>query len=95
MMFSTVVVISFHSTFITKVDRAYNIQCFYGETVQTVTVALDVSQLVSTEVAKHSPLPACAYSIRQNAPDGQLVQYANVGDHVVHRWECDSRKSHG
>ncbi|XP_003371583.1 putative cuticlin-1 [Trichinella spiralis] len=35
MMQSIVVVISFHRTFITKVDRAYMIQCFYMETEKT------------------------------------------------------------
>lgn len=36
------VLIMFHSRFMTKVDRAYYVQCFYMEADKTVTAALDV-----------------------------------------------------
>lgn len=34
---STTVIVSFHSLFLTKVDRAYRINCFYMEAAKTVT----------------------------------------------------------
>jgi hypothetical protein len=34
---STTVIVSFHSLFLTKVDRAYRINCFYMEATKTVT----------------------------------------------------------
>ena len=37
-----VFVVDFHNQFITKVDRAYNIRCFYAQTDKTVTTQLDV-----------------------------------------------------
>uniref|UniRef100_A0A914UN21 ZP domain-containing protein n=1 Tax=Plectus sambesii TaxID=2011161 RepID=A0A914UN21_9BILA len=40
---SVTVVITFHPMFITMVDKAYNVQCFYMETEKTVTAGLDVS----------------------------------------------------
>ncbi len=36
------VVISFHPLFVTKVDRAYNIRCFFMEKVEAVSQQLDV-----------------------------------------------------
>uniref|UniRef100_A0A915IEQ6 ZP domain-containing protein n=1 Tax=Romanomermis culicivorax TaxID=13658 RepID=A0A915IEQ6_ROMCU len=39
---STTIVISFHKVFITKVDRAYRISCFYMEAAKSVTAMLDV-----------------------------------------------------
>ena len=40
------------------------------------------------------PLPTCQYTIRKEEIDGAVLRYANVGDQVVHRWECSS-KDHG
>lgn len=45
MMQSLVVIISFHSIFLTKVDRAYKVQCFYMEAEKTVTADLEVGLL--------------------------------------------------
>ncbi|KIH64769.1 hypothetical protein ANCDUO_04920 [Ancylostoma duodenale] len=39
---SITVIISFHSTFITKVDRAYRCTCFYMEADKVVTSRFDV-----------------------------------------------------
>lgn len=39
---STTVVITFHPQFVTKIDRAYRIQCFYMESDKTVDTNLEV-----------------------------------------------------
>uniref|UniRef100_A0A915J5K2 ZP domain-containing protein n=1 Tax=Romanomermis culicivorax TaxID=13658 RepID=A0A915J5K2_ROMCU len=42
MQFSTVIVISFHPIFITKVDKAFNVKCTYREAAKMVVASLDV-----------------------------------------------------
>ncbi|KAI6244156.1 ZP domain-containing protein [Aphelenchoides fujianensis] len=94
MQFSAVLMISFHPLFVTKSDRAYHINCLYREIEQPVTAQLDVSEVPTVQLARDVPLPTCQYTIRKDEIDGQILRYANVGDQVVHRWECNS-KEHG
>ncbi|KAE9547694.1 hypothetical protein FO519_009094 [Halicephalobus sp. NKZ332] len=90
MQFSTVIVISFHPLFVTKIDRAFHINCLYRETVQTLHQQLEVSALPTEQVQNDMPMPICKYTIRKDEIDGPVLRYARVGDQVVHRWECDS-----
>ncbi|GMT05553.1 hypothetical protein PENTCL1PPCAC_27727, partial [Pristionchus entomophagus] len=90
MMFSTVLVISFHPLFITKVDRAFNIKCMYREATRAVEQELDVSALPTETLSNEMPMPTCSYTIRRDQLDGPILRYARVGDQVVHRWECES-----
>lgn len=41
-MVSSTIVISFHKTFVTKVDKAYRVSCFYMEAGKTVSAELEV-----------------------------------------------------
>uniref|UniRef100_A0A1I7Z323 ZP domain-containing protein n=1 Tax=Steinernema glaseri TaxID=37863 RepID=A0A1I7Z323_9BILA len=90
MRFSTVLVISFHPLFVTKMDRAFSINCLYHEASQTVTSNMEVSTLPTEVLHSDMPLPECTYTIRKDEIDGPLLKFANVGDQVVHRWECNS-----
>ncbi|KAL1227252.1 Cuticlin-1 [Trichinella spiralis] len=90
MMQSIVVVISFHRTFITKVDRAYMIQCFYMETEKTVTSQLDVSMLTTGQLLDTARMPTCLYEVRRGGADGPIIRFAQVGEPVHHVWSCDS-----
>ncbi|CAI4224312.1 unnamed protein product [Auanema sp. JU1783] len=87
---SITVIISFHDTFITKVDRAFRCTCFYMEMNTVVTQSLTVSQLPTTDLQDNARLPTCTYTVRKDSIDGPLVQYARVGDTVYHVWECDN-----
>uniref|UniRef100_A0A0N4Z1A9 ZP domain-containing protein n=1 Tax=Parastrongyloides trichosuri TaxID=131310 RepID=A0A0N4Z1A9_PARTI len=90
MQFSTVLVISFHPLFITKTDRAFNINCLYRESDTKVQSEIEVSSLPTESIAHDMPVPTCTYTIRKDLLDGPVLKYAKVGDQVVHRWECDS-----
>lgn len=90
MQFSTTLVISFHPLFVTKNDKAFNINCMYRETAQTVTAGIDVSPITPLTMAYDMPKPICKYTIHKDELDGPLLKFAKVGDQVVHKWDCAS-----
>jgi len=87
-MFSLTVVVSFHGTFVTKVDRAYRCMCFFRN-IKRVTNILDISAIGTTELLDTAKMPTCTYSIHFGSPTGPLARYAKVGDKIFHVWECD------
>ncbi|VDD89551.1 unnamed protein product [Enterobius vermicularis] len=95
---STTVVISFHVIsycnlqpyFLTKVDRAYRVQCFYMEADKTVSADVAVSDLTTAFHSHSVPMPICRYEILSNGPGGQPVTFAEIGEQVYHKWTCDS-----
>jgi hypothetical protein len=87
-MFSLTIVVSFHGTFVTKVDRAYRCMCFFRN-IKRVTNLLDMSAIGTTELLDTAKMPTCTYSIHANARDGPLMRYGKVGDKIFHAWECD------
>ncbi|GMT28776.1 hypothetical protein PFISCL1PPCAC_20073, partial [Pristionchus fissidentatus] len=87
---SVTVIISFHNTFITKVDRAFRTTCFYMEADKVVTSRFDVSQLPTTDLIDTAKMPLCTYSVRRDSITGPVVQYAVVGETVFHVWQCES-----
>uniref|UniRef100_A0A1I8EU21 ZP domain-containing protein n=2 Tax=Wuchereria bancrofti TaxID=6293 RepID=A0A1I8EU21_WUCBA len=84
------VVISFHPLFITKIDRAYRIQCFYVETDQTVSTQIEVSKMTTIFQTQMIQMPICRYELLDNSPTGEPVQFAVIGQPIYHRWTCDS-----
>jgi len=54
------VVVSFHPRFVTKVDRAYTIQCFYMEADKTVSTDIEVSDITTAALQTALvPMPIC------------------------------------
>uniref|UniRef100_A0A914C3M0 ZP domain-containing protein n=1 Tax=Acrobeloides nanus TaxID=290746 RepID=A0A914C3M0_9BILA len=84
------VVVSFHPLFVTKIDRAYRIQCFYMEADKTVSAQIEVSELTTAFVTQVVPMPICRYEILEGGPTGQPIRYATIGQQVYHKWTCDS-----
>ncbi|VDN03276.1 unnamed protein product [Thelazia callipaeda] len=87
---TTTVVISFHPLFITKVDRAYRVQCFYMEADKTVSTQIEVSEITTAFQTQIVPMPVCRYEILDGGPTGQPIQFATIGQPVYHKWTCDS-----
>lgn len=79
---SITIIISFHDTFITKVDRAYRCTCFYMEADKVVTSQFDVSMIPTTDLVDTARMPLCTYTVRRGSVNGPIVNYANVGEAV-------------
>ncbi|VDK64009.1 unnamed protein product, partial [Anisakis simplex] len=95
MMVETTVIVMFHRIFLTKVDKAFHIKCFYIEADYRVSHSLHISSLPTTElyvpqeqVGDEVLVPTCKYEVTRNRFDGDLVKYAAVGDRVYHKWTC-------
>lgn len=73
----------------TQVDRAYTIQCFFMEAEKTVSTEIEVSMITTGLQTNIVPMPVCRYEIL-DAPDGQSVQFAIIGQAVFHKWTCDT-----
>lgn len=84
---SATVIISFHSIFITKIDRAYRVSCFYVEGTKKVHNHVDISALTTQLLESQTQLPVCRYEILNEA-GGAPIKYARIGDQVYHKWTC-------
>ncbi|VIO92991.1 cuticlin 1 precursor, putative [Brugia malayi] len=87
---TTTVVISFHPLFITKIDRAYRIQCFYMEADKTVSTQIEVSEMTTAFQTQVVPMPICRYELLDSGPTGQPIQFAIIGQPIYHKWTCES-----
>uniref|UniRef100_A0A915K0L0 ZP domain-containing protein n=1 Tax=Romanomermis culicivorax TaxID=13658 RepID=A0A915K0L0_ROMCU len=88
MNFVIAVVISFHPQFITHVDRAYNIRCFYMEAEESVSSKLEVSMIPTSSLYDSMIMPKCKYVVKLNSLNGPEVFYANIGEIVYHPPKC-------
>lgn len=83
---SLIAVVSFHDSFITKLDKAYHIQCAYAEAEKTVSTDLDVDMNDEQEINGTMEPPTCDYLISDS--NGYSVQNSLVGELVRHQWTC-------
>ncbi|KAJ1353843.1 hypothetical protein KIN20_010604 [Parelaphostrongylus tenuis] len=94
-------VTNFHPHFMTKVDRAYNVRCFYAYVDKTVNTDMEVRyardhNLPSESLEQQATLmPECEYSIREGTPDGSRVRASIIGANLVHRWDCRTGVRYG
>jgi hypothetical protein len=84
------IIISFHPNFMTKVDRAYTLQCFYMEADKTVSTDIEVSMITTGFQTQFVPMPICRYEILDAADGGTPVRFALIGQAVFHKWTCDT-----
>ncbi|EYB85490.1 hypothetical protein Y032_0297g1735 [Ancylostoma ceylanicum] len=74
--------------FITKVDRAFRISCFYMEASKDVGSQIDVSEMTTASVTHMVQMPVCRYDILEGGPNGIPVEFGKIGQQVYHRWSC-------
>ena len=86
--FSLTVIISFHPLFVTGLDRAFHIRCFFTEAVKALEFNIEVSRMTTRLVERRFGLPECKYELRRKF-DGPVLKFANIGDPVTHVWQCD------
>uniref|UniRef100_A0A914H5C7 Uncharacterized protein n=2 Tax=Globodera rostochiensis TaxID=31243 RepID=A0A914H5C7_GLORO len=91
MQVSFTIVVSFHSNFITRVDRAYNIQCAYQEPERLLSAQIDVSSPPIIQISNQMEAPQCEYRIHGQSSADQVLN-VRVGDMVEHEWLCHGRE---
>ncbi|KAL3995311.1 Zona pellucida-like domain family protein [Acanthocheilonema viteae] len=88
MIISLSIVVSFHQNLLTKLDRAFRIQCAYMEGNKTIDADLNVSMPPSIEIESKMNSPQCIYTVK--SPSGSVITNARVGELVDHQWICQS-----
>ncbi|VBB34182.1 unnamed protein product [Acanthocheilonema viteae] len=97
MAYSFTVIVQLHPLFITKVDRAYNVRCFYMEEnkevdaeLQTMLAWEKLNDLTTSMLESGHAMPQCSYTLHRDSPNGPVLRYGRVGDIVFHVWDCPS-----
>ncbi|KAK5974438.1 ZP domain-containing protein [Trichostrongylus colubriformis] len=90
MAFSMTIVVQLHPLFITKVDRAFHVRCFYMEAEKAVGTQIGVNELTTSVVSGESEKPTCRYTLHKDSANGPLIKLAQVGDIIYHVWNCPS-----
>ncbi|PAV67529.1 hypothetical protein WR25_06688 [Diploscapter pachys] len=90
--FSFTLITSFHPFFVTGMDRAFSVRCFFLESVRSLNAAVDIGQLTTQIVEQEFPLPICNYQLKEGS-EGVTLRFAQVGQKVTHVWHCDQGAS--
>ncbi|CEF71508.1 Zona pellucida domain-containing protein [Strongyloides ratti] len=88
--YSMTVIVQMHPLFITKLDRAYNVHCFYMEASKNVNLEMQVSDLTTVVLDTVPEMPQCSYSVHRDSPNGPVIHYAHIGMSIYHVWDCPS-----
>ncbi|CAP31384.2 Protein CBG12399 [Caenorhabditis briggsae] len=91
--FSFTMITSFHPFFVTGMDRAFSIRCFFLESIKGLNAEIDVGTLAPQNVDQEYSLPVCAYHLKDGI-EGHVLRFAQVGQKVTHVWRCDQDASH-
>ncbi|TMS34698.1 hypothetical protein L596_002235 [Steinernema carpocapsae] len=90
LLYTMTVIIQLHPLFVTKVDRAYNVRCFYREGDAGVTNNIQVKDLPEENLDFTQKMPTCLYTLHKDSPNGPIAKFSTVGDVIYHVWECQS-----
>ncbi|CAJ0578428.1 unnamed protein product, partial [Mesorhabditis spiculigera] len=84
--YSFTLVVSSHPVFVTGADRAFSVKCFFREDVRNLHNKLEVGGLSTESLEEEFEPPRCTYELK--AESGEELQFARVGQPVVHSWTC-------
>uniref|UniRef100_A0A914WMB7 ZP domain-containing protein n=1 Tax=Plectus sambesii TaxID=2011161 RepID=A0A914WMB7_9BILA len=90
MAYTLTIIVQLHPLFVTKVDRAYHVRCFYMEADKAVSIDLGVSDMATETLESGHAMPQCMYGLHTDGPNGPMVRFARVGDKLWHVWDCPS-----
>ncbi|VDM91378.1 unnamed protein product [Onchocerca ochengi] len=85
-----IVVVQYHHLFLTKDDRIYRVKCFYRKGSDNLNLDMEVGNVLTTKELSSENVMKCVYEVRDST--GKPVKYANVGDKLIHTWNCASEK---
>uniref|UniRef100_A0A914EEH2 ZP domain-containing protein n=1 Tax=Acrobeloides nanus TaxID=290746 RepID=A0A914EEH2_9BILA len=94
----TTVMVMFHKLLLTKNDKSFHVECKYMENNVMITQQLDVSSLPTTDLKQdmsedaQKALPKCSYEVLYDNENGQIVQFATIGQPIYHKWTCEDSK---
>ncbi|VDM36748.1 unnamed protein product [Toxocara canis] len=73
-----------------QTDKAFNVKCFYAQARSaTLERFVNVSNLAASDISVHDTTVAeCRYEIRLDGPNGEMAQFAEVGQNLFHEWSC-------
>ncbi|CAJ0963861.1 unnamed protein product, partial [Mesorhabditis belari] len=84
--YSFSLVVSAHPVFVTGADRAFAVKCFFREDVRDLHQKVEIGALSTESLDEEFEPPRCTYELR--AESGEELQFARVGQPVVHSWTC-------
>lgn len=57
--------------------------------MSNLQLILVIFSMITTQFReKMYEMPRCEYTLRRGSQDGPVVEYAQLGENVYHRWEC-------
>ncbi|CAD5213740.1 unnamed protein product [Bursaphelenchus xylophilus] len=86
--YSMIVVVQHHPLFITEVDKAYDVSCFYNENQNNLEQSFEINDMTTAGLSDEKFLPDCSYVVVQGGLNGEPVKFANIGETLIHKWSC-------
>uniref|UniRef100_A0A915PE01 ZP domain-containing protein n=1 Tax=Setaria digitata TaxID=48799 RepID=A0A915PE01_9BILA len=71
-------------------DIGFLMQCYQSYQSDKQDLIPNMTLYDDIKIISLKPVPPlCKYSIRRDSPNGSMIQSAELGDNIYHRWECE------
>ncbi|KAI6172423.1 Zona pellucida domain-containing protein [Aphelenchoides besseyi] len=88
--YSIVVIVQHHPLFLTEIDKAYSLTCFYRDEKSRLEQSLEISDITTAQIQDEPTNPDCVYEVLAGGIEGHVVKFASIGDILVHKWTCET-----